>query len=1194
MTPTTRFRRAIRHLTLDSALLIGVSALSAQTVQPPVILFTDLVSGPATGNSDSSQPGQVASQDGAIVTVWGRNLGTIPGTITVGSIAARIYSWGNATGPADLYTYHKMQMVAFQIPHGVSNGATTIQATVGGVASNTLPFTVQPGNIYFVSANGNDSAAGSWSAPWAKVSTSLTKMSPGDTIYLENGVQQVSSASPVHSSTSMALEYNLSASQRATQSLPKAVVAYPGATANIGSATVDGWDIYAGGNDNSLYWTFSKLMLTGNAAAATYYTGFRLIGNHVSCPNGDGETGCIQGISSDHLYILGNEITSAGYAGTSKLYHPMYVQSVELSNGYSVSAAAATPSGGNTYVTLTLNQDVGYEGFAVGGTVRTYNFSPSAYNGAWTITSWDGAGTMTFTVPGNPGAIGTRGVLRAPDELYREISWNYLHDNYAYDGINIYRENTYSAFMLQTRVHDNVILNQSGRGLMYSAYLVGPDNYVYNNLIIHAGKGPDTKYTSDPVFNFQCMYIGPGWPAYPGTTTVHIYNNTAYDCGFNTTTQGADEGVFEYDNTYPSTLDIHNNIFYATNWPYVGNYSAIPPNGSGTNNLWYGQGNGPSWSNNNVNANPLVVRTSAPDMHLQSGSPAIGAGSTIAPSVAVDFDNLTRPSPPSIGAFEFSSATAPPPDLTAPSVPSGLSANAVSPSQINLSWTPSTDPDNSASQIAYAVYRNGTQIAKTAPGNTSYSDTGLPAATSYAYTVAAFDPAGNTSEQSSQVFVTTSSNPVPVISSFTANPSSITSGGSSTLSWSVTSATSLSISGVGIVTGSSISVSPAQTTTYTLTATNSAGSVTAQTTLTVTVVPVVSITISPTTIALGQGQQQPFTATVTGSTNTAVTWSFTPTVGTLSSAALYTAPSTVSATQSITIKATSVADSTKSATATITLQPPASPPPPSTVSISVTPPSVILGPSQQQPFAAIVSGSTNTAVTWSFLPAIGLLSSTGIYTAPAMIPSALVITVKATSVADPSKSASATLTLQPSSNGVSVNVSPNLVDLRAGRRRQFRAIVTGATTSAVTWSLSPTIGQISTTGVYTAPAALNSDQTVTIKATSKADATKSATAIVTLITPGDVQISNFGVSQVTANSACLSWDTNIATSGQVQYGATTAYTQTVPFPIEQWSHTLTLTGLTPGTVYHYRIRAWTDLANGVSSSTDLTFTTLEQ
>lgn len=70
---------------------------------------------------------------------------------------------------------------------------------------------------------------------------------------------------------------------------------------------------------------------------------------------------------------------------------------------------------------------------------------------------------------------------------------------------------------------------------------------------------------------------------------------------------------------------------------------------------------------------------------------------------------------------------------------------------------------------------------------------------------------------------------VPIINYFLADPSSIMGiGGSSTLSWSVTGATSVTIdNGIGSValTGTTV-VSPTKDTTYTLTATNSAGSVT--------------------------------------------------------------------------------------------------------------------------------------------------------------------------------------------------------------------------------------------------------------------------------------------------------------------------------------------------------------------------------
>ena len=77
----------------------------------------------------------------------------------------------------------------------------------------------------------------------------------------------------------------------------------------------------------------------------------------------------------------------------------------------------------------------------------------------------------------------------------------------------------------------------------------------------------------------------------------------------------------------------------------------------------------------------------------------------------------------------------------------------------------------------------------------------------------------------------------PTISSFSANPSSINPGSSSTLSWSTTGATSIAITPgtfTSTLSTGSTSVTPTASTTYTLTATNTAGSTTATTTVTVT------------------------------------------------------------------------------------------------------------------------------------------------------------------------------------------------------------------------------------------------------------------------------------------------------------------------------------------------------------------------
>lgn len=89
-------------------------------------------------------------------------------------------------------------------------------------------------------------------------------------------------------------------------------------------------------------------------------------------------------------------------------------------------------------------------------------------------------------------------------------------------------------------------------------------------------------------------------------------------------------------------------------------------------------------------------------------------------------------------------------DTTPPSVPTGLAASAASSSQINLNWNASTD---NVGVAGYNVYRNGTKVGSAS--GTFFQDAGLTASTTYSYTVAAFDAAGNTSAQSAGASATT-------------------------------------------------------------------------------------------------------------------------------------------------------------------------------------------------------------------------------------------------------------------------------------------------------------------------------------------------------------------------------------------------------------------------------------------------------
>ncbi len=76
--------------------------------------------------------------------------------------------------------------------------------------------------------------------------------------------------------------------------------------------------------------------------------------------------------------------------------------------------------------------------------------------------------------------------------------------------------------------------------------------------------------------------------------------------------------------------------------------------------------------------------------------------------------------------------------------------------------------------------------------------------------------------------------------------------------------------------------------------------------------------VSPTSTSLSSNQNQQFTAAVSGTSNTGVTWSATS--GSVNASGLYAAP-TVTATTSVVVTATSVADSSKFASAAITVNP---------------------------------------------------------------------------------------------------------------------------------------------------------------------------------------------------------------------------------------------------------------------------------
>jgi hypothetical protein len=274
-------------------------------------------------------------------------------------------------------------------------------------------------------------------------------------------------------------------------------------------------------------------------------------------------------------------------------------------------------------------------------------------------------------------------------------------------------------------------------------------------------------------------------------------------------------------------------------------------------------------------------------------------------------------------------------------------------------------------------------------------------------------------------------------------------------------------------------------------------------------------------------------------------------VGTISAAGVYTAPVDLpsgsgGAQPTVQVTATSLADSTKSAAATVTIV--------SDVALTLTTPGagVELGAVQNFHAAVASAGHPDTAVRWSVTGAscpagCGAIDAGGNYSAPGILPVATTVTVTAQSVADPAKQTSTTLTI--TSNFSLQLTAPASVP--AGSSATIVATLTPVPGSnpnqALTWSLSGSGCSGITCGVltvvttqsaggtavadsatYTAPPAAPTPNSVTIAVTPQADPTKKAQASVA-IQPG------VGVS-LTPSTATLAGNHRVTLTAQV-FGA---------------------------------------------------------
>ncbi len=187
--------------------------------------------------------------------------------------------------------------------------------------------------------------------------------------------------------------------------------------------------------------------------------------------------------------------------------------------------------------------------------------------------------------------------------------------------------------------------------------------------------------------------------------------------------------------------------------------------------------------------------------------------------------------------------------------------------------------------------------------------------------------------------------------------------------------------------------------------------------------PQITVTVAPPTATLSPGATTQFMDTVTGTTNTAVTWQVngTPggnsTVGTISSTGLYRAPNSIPNPATVTVSAVSVANTADSGSASVTIAQP--------VAVAVSPNQINVAIFTTQQFTATVNGVVSNAVTWQVngvtggTQTTGFISSSGVFVAPSGVPTrsngtgvtTTPVTVTAVSTTNPGSSGAATVTI---------------------------------------------------------------------------------------------------------------------------------------------------------------------------------------
>ena len=510
------------------------------------------------------------------------------------------------------------------------------------------------------------------------------------------------------------------------------------------STTYIGPDSSGGGGGSTTAPIISNVSGTVSTGQTLTINGSNLVQETTTNWHSDFKTGTASGFE-------GSSYSADGWVtpGDINSYAPVYDSSVKLSGSKSVKfrIAGAQPAGAGG-LTSYLYRDNGSQDIWIRGYVKLYSA-----NNLWAIShskmiDWQGTGTQVYFQPGASDSVPTN-MIMAYDGTSHSTSSSIASDD-TWHLFELHWKSTSPRVF--TAYWDNVLLGDaspSSIGSM-SYILLGFINaagtssgfdatYWFDNFVVSSsrvypsstieisGDGSTWKYQYPVFLSDTSSQIKVNLSGVTGTSyRLRVTNNAQQTSAIYTLSGGGGGG----DTQAPSV---------------PAGLAASVISSSQINLSWSASTDNVGVTGYKIYRGGTLLTTTTSRTYNNTGLAASTAYSYRVSAIDAAGNESSQ-----CTAVSATTQAAQVTDTTKPSVPAGLSASVISSSQINLSWSASTD---NVGVTGYKIYRGGTLLTTTT--SRTYNNTGLAASTAYSYRVSAIDAAGNESSQCTAVSATT-------------------------------------------------------------------------------------------------------------------------------------------------------------------------------------------------------------------------------------------------------------------------------------------------------------------------------------------------------------------------------------------------------------------------------------------------------